>query len=378
MAKSSALEPQVLRRGEPLDEWDRFVDESPQGSLFCRSWWLEAVCPNGFEILTLRRNNRIVAGMPIVRYRKYGLEAIHMPKLTQTLGVLLAPPEAERYEARLTNEMGVLKALVKAIPRVAHFNAFCHYTVTNWLPFYWAGYKQTTRYTYVIEDLGNLEAVFANFSHEKRKNLKKAEKLVTVRTDLPTRDFYDFHAMTLRKQGEVIWYDLALFQRLHDAATQHDAGRIWHAVDAEGNLHAAHFVLFDRKSAYYLISAIDPDRRRSCAATLLLKQTIADLEPHTKAFDFEGSMIEGVELSARQFGAVQKPYFHLSQNNLPLWVRAGLALKAEFAGWLRKLRPKKPARPSAEEDVTGPKTAMKVEAAEAPDRFSAQENRETP
>ena len=41
---------------------------------FFRSWWLEAVCPKGFEILVLRKGGRLVANMPMIRSRKLGRE----------------------------------------------------------------------------------------------------------------------------------------------------------------------------------------------------------------------------------------------------------------------------------------------------------------
>ena len=315
----------VLRPGEPMEEWDAFVDASSQGCIFCRSWWLDAVCPGGYELLTLRRGGRIVAGMPIVRYRRWGIQAIHMPQLTQTLGPLLGPPTSENYEKQLSSEMELLGELVAAIPRVSHTSFFCHPSFTNWLPFYWAGYQQTTRYTYVIEDIGDPEAAFARFAHSKRKNIKKAEKLVEVREDMPPREFYGHHAMTLRKQGDAISHSYELFERIHRATCERGAGKTWFAVDADGRIHSAIFVVFDAKSAYYLISTIDPEHRNSGSATLLVKRAIEHLAPHTRAFDFEGSMDPGVESSFRKFGATQKPYFHLSKHGL--LVRASLALR---------------------------------------------------
>ncbi len=315
----------VLRPGEAMEEWDAFVDSSPQGCLFCRSWWLEAVAPGEFEILVLRRGGKIAAGMPLVRRRKWGVRAIGMPPLTQTLGPLLGPPTSENYEKQLSNEMELLTDLAAAIPRVAHFSAFCHHSLTNWLPFYWAGYQQTTRYTYAIEDLSDPEAVFANFAHAKRKNVKKAERLVEVRQDLPPREFYGHHAMTLRKQGDAINYSFELFERIHRATAERNAGKTWFAVDPEGRVHSAIFVIHDARSAYYLLSTIDPEHRGSDSATLLVRDAIAYVSRFTKRFDFEGSMIRGVEGSFRKFGAVQKPYFHLTKSRL--LVRAALALR---------------------------------------------------
>jgi hypothetical protein len=316
MADSEEI--QFLKAADSMDEWDEFVTNSPQGCIFCRSWWLEAVCPGQYEILLLRRGPRILAGMPMHRSRKWGFEAIHMPPLTQTLGVLLSPPASENYEKNLSAEMDVIRVLVKAIPKVSVFNVNFHYNFTNWLPFYWAGFRQTTCYSYALEDLIDLEKVFAGFAHSKRKNIKKAESVVEVKEDLPPADFYANHKLTLGKQGSPISYSSGLFHRLHAATRQRNAGKTWYAVDKDGHLHAAIFAVFDSKSAYYLISTIDPDYRNSGAATLLLKRAIEHLAPYTRRFDFEGSMIEGVECSFRRFGARQIPYFAITRSNIAM------------------------------------------------------------
>lgn len=307
--------------------WDEFVDKSPQGCIFCRSWWLNAVCPNGFEILTLKKAGRIVAGMPIPISRKWGCTVISMPRLTQTVGALLLPSEKTTYESRLSDEMEVLDILIKAIPKFDYFSMNFHYNFTNWLPFYWAGYQQTACYTYVIEDLTDLDKVFSNFAHSKRKNIKKAEQLVTVRNDLPAEDFYANHVMTLGKQGRCISYKCDLFKRIHDAVLENSAGRIWYAIDRKENVHAAIFVVYDSKFAYYLVSTIDPDYRNSGAATLLLRDAIAYVSQYTKRFDFEGSMIRDVERSFRKFNAVQKPYFNISKGNGPFYLKGLLGLR---------------------------------------------------
>jgi lipid II:glycine glycyltransferase (peptidoglycan interpeptide bridge formation enzyme) len=190
-----------------------------------------------------------------------------------------------------------------------------HYNYTNWLPFYWSGYQQTTRYTYVIENLADLELVFSNFDHSKRKNINRAEKIVNIYDNLKPEEFYDNHKFTLNKQGKNISYTFELFRNIHTNVKKQDAGKIWCAKDNEENIHAAIFVVYDSKSAYYLISTIDPDYRNSGAASLLLKHAITYVSQFTKKFDFEGSMIQGVENSFRKFGAVQNQYFRITKDN---------------------------------------------------------------
>lgn len=326
MKKSTTYKIEILHRDDSLEEWDHFVDDSPQGCIFCRSWWLTAVCPNGFKVLTIRKRGKIVAGMPMPICHRWGYIIIHMPKFTQTLGVLLSPSTRTTYEGKLSDEMKLLDILVEAIPKFSYFSMKFHYNFTNWLPFYWVGYQQTTCYTYIIEDLTDLDKVFSNFAHSKSKNIKKAEQLVTVDSDLSAEDFYANHMMTLSKQGESISYKYDLFKRIHDGAIENSAGKIWYAIDGQENIHAAIFVIFDSKSAYYLISTIDPDYRNSGAATLLLRNAIAYVSQYTRRFDFEGSMIRGVEHSFRKFGAVQTPYFSITKDNRPLLVKVSLGL----------------------------------------------------
>lgn len=122
--------------------------------------------------------------------------------------------------------------------------------------------------------------------------------------------------MTLGKQNlydKTIVYSFELFERIYDGCYTHNAGRTIYAEDADGHIHAALFVIWDENSAYDLISTIDPDYRKIGAATLLVWEMIKFVADKTKVFDFEGSMIEGVENSFRQFGAKQHPYFNISK-----------------------------------------------------------------
>ena len=298
-------------------------------------WWMKAVCRDGFYILVVRKSGRIVAGLPLPFSRNLGLTRVTMPEFTQTMGVLLLPTTKKTYEDRLSEEMQIMDAIIEAIPRFNHFSLAFHFSVTNWLPFYWAGYKQTTRYTYLIDDLSDMNKVLSNFAYSKRQNIARAKQLVTVHENLLPEQFYNNHKLTLAKQGEKIEYSFDLFKRIYQAAQEHSAGRTWFATDAQGNIHAAIFVVYDHKSAYYLINTIDPDYRRSGATTLLVNEAINYLSKYTKRFDFEGSMIRGVENSFRRFGAIQTPYFSITRDNrsIPLKLIDNLLSKASSANY---------------------------------------------
>ena len=300
--------------------------------LFSQAWWLDAVCGNEhWDVLLVEKAGAIVGSMPFYRKRRYGMTLLSQPQLTQTLGPYIKYPDNQKHDARLSHEKSVMTELIDRLPQFDHFIQNFHYTNTNWLPFYWKGYSQTTCYTYVIEDLTNLDLVFSNFSHAKRKNINKAEKLVNVVFDIDAERFYENHKMTLSKQNSAINYSFELFQRIYNSGYASKSACTIGAIDEAGNLHGALFVVWDETSAYDLISTIDPDFRNSGAASLLVREVIRFVSTKTKKFDFEGSMIEAVEGSFRQFGAIQTPYFRVTKTPSRL-LRARQALNLVLRG----------------------------------------------
>jgi len=296
------------------EKYQAFLKVEQEIPVFSQSWFLDAVCgEENWDVALVEKGNKVVASMPYYRKKKLVFNLITMPQHGQTMGVYIAYPKGQKYETKLSYERKMMDALINQLPKVDYFNQTMHYSVTNWLPFYWRGYKQTTNYTYVIEDLSDIEQVFKNFSNGKRKDIQKAETIVEIKRDISAEDFYANHKMTLEKQGAQISYTFEHFKGIYDGAYQHNSGGTFYAIDTEKNIHAAFLIIWDKQSAYNLITTIDPSFRSSGAAALLFKEVIRFSSTITNTFDFEGSMIESVEKSYRQFGAKQKAYFDITK-----------------------------------------------------------------
>ncbi len=102
----------LLPDQDPL--WDAFVDRSPQGSVFCYSWWLGAITKGNFRILAVFRNDEIVAGIPLAYY----LGKINEPPLTRTLGPVFTSQGPRSAHDRTTLERKWLDLLLDQIPLV--------------------------------------------------------------------------------------------------------------------------------------------------------------------------------------------------------------------------------------------------------------------
>lgn len=283
--------------------------------IFSKPFWLDVVCgEDGWDVILVEKGGEIFASMPYVKPMvRHFLTYSTMPKLTQKLGPYIKYPNGQKYAKKLSYEKEIMDILINSFPKVDYFRQNFNYTYLNWLPYYWKGYKQTTRYTYILNDISNFELCYENFVQAKKKNIKKAQNLVEVKFDLSADEFYANHKYTLSLQNKKIVYSKDLFKKIYNSVYRNSAGRTIYAVDFNGNIHAALLVIWDENSAYDLISTIDPTYRNSGAASLLILEMIKYLQKITLKFDFEGSMIENVENSFRQFGAVQTPYFQITK-----------------------------------------------------------------
>ncbi|NLD98072.1 MAG: methicillin resistance protein, partial [Synergistaceae bacterium] len=119
--------------------------------LFQQPWWLDAVAPGEWDAVVAEHGGRIVGRLPYIKKQRMGFTHIAMPQLTQTLGPWIEPKEA-KYPKVLAWQKDVMTELIERLPKFDSFQQNFHYDVVNWLPFFWQGFEQTTRYTYVLPD----------------------------------------------------------------------------------------------------------------------------------------------------------------------------------------------------------------------------------
>jgi hypothetical protein len=318
--------------------YEELVKQSPQGSIFSHRWWLEAVAPGMHEILEIKNGDEIQAAWPIVHPKSDGSKHVCMPALTQKLGILFAPSNAKPVEAQSTNQK-LATELMDQLGDTASFHQNFHENFTDWLPFYWRGYAQTTRYTYVLEDISDLSSLWSGMRRNHRRDIRRAERLgIRVKDDLEITRFLELNRKTFTRQGMEPPVSDELICRLDRACCANAGRKIFAGVDSQGRVHAAVYVAWADNTAYYLMGGSEPDLRESGAQLLALSEAVAFSSSVVKRFDFEGSMLPQVERGFRGFGAKQLPYFSITKAP-PAPTSLGSFLKAsmEFR-WKRARR----------------------------------------
>lgn len=307
----------TLQRNSQLEikrVYKEFVDKNDMASVFDENWWMDAVCgEDNWNVIIAKSGDSIIGAMPYQYCCRNDRISISLPKLTQTNNLLINYPNNQKYVSKLGYENKVINSIIDQIENmnISYFNQNFNYMFTNWLPFYWRGYNQTTRYTYVIDDLNNLDRVYNNFHYKVRNQIKKAMKYVNVKTDLDITSFFQINKKTFDRQKKDIPYSFDFIKELDEKCEKIGRRKIFYAIDEEGNVHASIYIIWNCNSAYYIMGGEDAKYRNSEAMTLLIWKAIQFASKVTRKFDFEGSMMENVESFFRGFGGIQKPYFKI-------------------------------------------------------------------
>jgi hypothetical protein len=286
--------------------------------IFSRDWWMDAVCgEDNWDVLLIEKNSELVASMPYYTCKKYGLKVIEQPALTFTNGTWIKYSPRQNTSKRLAYEKDVMNGIIQQLEalKVDYFSQNFSPYITNWLPFYWAGYQQTTRYTQRIEDISDPEKLWKGFSNENnvRNNIRKAQKQLIVRCDLGLDKLIEIKDMAFARQGLQSSYTYEFVSKVDAACVAHNARKMFFAEDAQGRIHAALYLVWDPDSAYYILGGQDPSLRNSEANSLIIWEAIKFASTVTKVFDFEGSPIERIERFFRSFSPVQTPYYEITK-----------------------------------------------------------------
>jgi Acetyltransferase (GNAT) domain len=282
--------------------------------VFQTDWWLDAACSQRYQwsAAQVEKDGQVIARLPYCTQSKWGLTLLTMPPFVHALGPWTAPSNA-KYAKQLSQQKDLLYELIDNLPAHDYFFQKCHHSFTNWLPFHWKGFTQTTYYTYMLRDLSDQDKLWSGLQESARREIRKAQKQLTVSTSDDIDLLFSMCKMTFERQGLPWSYDIEVFRNFDKACAHQQARRIFVAKDDQDRVHAAIYVGWDERTAYYLAGGSDPELRTSGAMSFVLWEAIQFAATVSKEFDFVGSMTEPIERFFRGFGAEQVSYFVLSR-----------------------------------------------------------------
>jgi len=299
------------------DIYRKFCAEETTLPLFFQWWWLDAVCGEGnWNAAIVEKGGAIAAVMPYYIKRKYGFKLLHMPPLTSMLGPWIRPIEA-KYERQIGYQKEIMIKLIEQLPDFDSFRQSWHYGVTNWAPFYWKGFHQSTGYTYVIEGIRDTKRVWNDFKKEVRTHIRSAEKRFrVVSTDSGgLDDIIHLNRAIFAWQGMKVPFEEDVLRRIDRACQERNCRNIFLVRDEEENLIAGLYLAWDNVSAHCLVGGRNPDQSSHGARAKIHWEAILFSARFVESYDFSGSMIESIATFCQAFGGTQKQLSTLSRTN---------------------------------------------------------------
>ncbi|WP_037353050.1 GNAT family N-acetyltransferase [Selenomonas sp. FC4001] len=299
------------------------------GSVFEQPWWLDVVALGQWNEITVNdKNGNCIGRLPYVKAKKYGMDYLGLPVLTQHVGPWFKLESNMKSVATLKRVKQVSEEFIRGLETTPNVDLYFHHSAQYVLPFIWAGYNVEPKFTYVIDNLENLDSIFQGMESKVRNLIKNAGKKYFITDNVSEDDLVRLVGDTFKKQGRDLPMGETVLRRLYREAFEHNAGKIIGAVNKEsGQVDSVAFFLYDKHSCYYLLGGKDYEKNTAGAQEAILWEGIKFAATVSKVFDFEGSMIPGIESFFRGFGGTPKVYYRI-------W-RGGIVFKL-----LNRLKPK--------------------------------------
>ncbi|OGU35098.1 MAG: hypothetical protein A2068_06405 [Ignavibacteria bacterium GWB2_35_6b] len=283
--------------------------------IFCQPWWLESVSPGNWGYAVAKSGEEIVGILPYTyktRLKKYRLQ--DLPSVYSYQGPWIKKGAA-KYSRNMSEEKQIMTELINNLPEFAVFNQWFHPHITNWLPFYWNNFSQTTRYTYVIEPDKSINEIWDGTRANIRTDIRKAQDVLQIVEDKDVTRFCELEHKTFLHQGLKLPFPEEMLIRIERECSGRGVRKILLAVDEQGRVHAGAYLIWDNTSVYSILRGSDPELRTSGASSLVAWKSIEFAVGVNKKFDFCGSWNEPIERFILAFGAKQIPFFEITKSS---------------------------------------------------------------
>lgn len=124
------------------EQWDDFVEISPQGTIFCSTTWC-GLFQDDYIVFGCYKGDELVGG--IIGFEKDGVYVSGSYPLTMYQGILTK--NLDKYTSQMSLHNQVAESLINDYPAIVQN----HYTYPDIRPFLWAGWIPQVKYTYVVK-----------------------------------------------------------------------------------------------------------------------------------------------------------------------------------------------------------------------------------
>lgn len=303
------------------NQWDSFVDLSPQGNIFCTTSYLDALGED-YDLVLVDENNQVKMGAIIIKQNGKPIKAPYPFTMYQGIffdNAIYNMPKHRRVKKILTITEYLLAKLNDKYNRISFG---LHYNVDDLRSFQWFNYhnpekgqfKIALRYTGILDlcTWKSFDQYLLNIRTVRRQEynkIKSSNFIIELSNDIDTLDL--LHNKTFERQGiDRHNEEVRLLRSITHSALTKGYGQLLVCKNAEGIAISAIVFLYDRRCGYYMFAANDPEYRKTGCGTYLMLENIRQCrEKGLLKVDMVGINSPGRGDFKTSFNAVPVPYF---------------------------------------------------------------------
>jgi hypothetical protein len=295
-----------LSRSEiDITKWDRCILESPNGLIYARSFYLDAMSENWSGLIT--GDYQYV--MPLTWNKKFGFSYLYQPYFTKVLGVfgknsqpieisgfLKAIPEKFKYWDIDLNEKNFVSNEDKKFRLIQ--------------------YARTNYFLGLQDEYEKIKLQYKRLAN--RMNRKAVENSLQISRSEEPAIIIDLYRKGYEKKHRQI--SESIYDKLNhcmDFAFKNKLAETYIAKSSSGDTLAYYMILIDDRFVYSLIGGSTSEGKKLGAFYFLTDAIIRDHAGMNRTFRFEGSDIPGISFFDALFGPEKISYQHLVMNSLP-------------------------------------------------------------
>ena len=305
---------------KPISDKEAFFARSGHmGGVFASRDWLRIYGEALSLVGIYKDEHQLIGGFFYLSVKKYGFRFIKLPPYTPHCGLFFISESKNKSSANsfAKEVMEDVCAYITAQKATLTVLAF-PFSVVDMQPFIWNKYKVVPNYTYRIKLDQPMDAIVANFDAKNRNAIAKAikEQVEVKRDHMSKEELYAFFVSSLETAGANVYKNelKAVFQIF---SSTHNSFSMEAYKDKE--LLGTVFCIHDAATCYYLLGGVNKKSGVQGVNNLLVQTCIEEAKNRgCTVFDFEGSMLKGVEKFFRSFGPELVPYYTVNKGSLPL------------------------------------------------------------
>ncbi len=309
------------------DKWDKFVDDSVNGTIFSKSYYLESSSSN-YKVFYCYRKAELRAALAVVE--SDDKKDLILNDFIIYNGIMYNKPgNKQNHSQQYSEQLEIQSFIAKELSNLyKNIEISLHPSIIDIRSFLWVNYgeskpqyKPNIRYTTYIDisdfkDSKKLEdiSIYSKASTSRRQQIRYALKknYKTVSSE-DSKLFIDFYEKTMDRQDIDVENNILEYMKiLIDKLLLQKVAKIYASYDELNEISSMAFFGWDNKRAYYIFGASDPAKRNGHSGTNVLWEAFYDLsQMNINEVDLEGINSPHRGWFKLSFGGDVVPYYEV-------------------------------------------------------------------